>query len=166
MAAASDRSLYPHKNMTNYHGQIEKIEAGDYVYHVTDGGEIVCAYVERIDGDFLELAFSESGFACALVSTCYRDSPIKNTKKNMKSTQQIANAIARKNGANIATSIVFADIPDGTVTNHVKYGYFKNTTGERVSNAYRRNFGWKNTSYRPAVCEVTLPLPFVPRGTI
>lgn len=83
----------------------------------------------------------------------------------MKTTQQIANSIARKNGANIATSILFADIPEGRVTNHVKFGYYKNTTGERVSNAYRRKFGWKNTSYHAAVCEVTLPLAFVPCGT-
>jgi len=84
----------------------------------------------------------------------------------MKTLQQTANSIARKRGANIATSILFADIPEGKVTNHVAYGYYKNTTGERVSNAYRRNFGWKNTSYHAAVCEVTLPLSFVPRGTI
>ena len=80
----------------------------------------------------------------------------------MKTTQQIANSIARKNGASIATSIIFADIPQGKVTNRVEFGYFKHTTGERVSNAYRRNFGWKNTSYRPAACEVTLPLVFAP----
>ena len=83
----------------------------------------------------------------------------------MKTTQQIDNSIARKNGANTATSIVFADIAEGRITNRVKFGYYKNTTGERVSNAYRRKFGWKNTSYHAAVCEVTLPLAFVPRGT-
>ena len=85
----------------------------------------------------------------------------------MKTLQQIANAIARKSGANIATSIIFADTPEGIVTNHVKPGYFKNTTGERVPNAYRRKFGWKNTHYGAAVCEVTLPLALdVPCGTI
>ena len=85
----------------------------------------------------------------------------------MKTLQQIANSIARKNGANIATSIIFANIPEGLVTKHVKYGYFKNTTGERVPNAYRRKFGWKNTHYGAAVCEVTLPLALnVLRGTI
>ena len=84
----------------------------------------------------------------------------------MKTTQQIANSVARKNGANIATSIIFANIPEGKVTNHVKFGFYKNTTGERVPNAYRRKFGWKNTHYKAAICEVTLPLAFVPRGTI
>lgn len=59
--------------MRNYHKQEEKIEAGEYVYHVTDKGKIVRAYVERVDGDLLELAFSDSEFGCELGSTCYRD---------------------------------------------------------------------------------------------
>jgi hypothetical protein len=60
-------------NMKNYHGKKEKIEAGDYVCHVTDQGEIFRAYVERVDGEILELAFSDSEFGCELISTCYRD---------------------------------------------------------------------------------------------
>ena len=93
--------------------------------------------------------------------------PLALPHKIMKTLQQVANSIARKNGANIATNIIFADIPEGIVTKHVKYGYFKNTTGERVPNAYRRKFGWKNTHYGAAVCEVTLPLALdVPRRTI
>ena len=51
--------------------QTEKIEAGGYVSHVTDAGETVRAYVERVDGDLLELAFSDSEFGCAIVSSCY-----------------------------------------------------------------------------------------------
>jgi len=57
----------------NYHGKEEKIEAGEYVCHVTDHGEIIRAYVERVDGEILELAFSDSEFGCELISTCYRD---------------------------------------------------------------------------------------------
>jgi hypothetical protein len=60
-------------SMKNYHGKEEKIEAGEYVFHVTDQGEIVRAYVERVDGEILELAFSDSEFGCELISTCFRD---------------------------------------------------------------------------------------------
>ena len=59
--------------MKNYHGQEEKIEAGEYVFHVTDKGQIVRAYVDRVEGDILELAFSDSEFGCEWISTCYRD---------------------------------------------------------------------------------------------
>ena len=59
--------------MKNYHGEEEKIVAGEYVSHVTDEGQIVRAYVDRVDGDLLELAFSDSEFGCELISTCYRD---------------------------------------------------------------------------------------------
>ena len=59
--------------MKNYHKQEEKIEAGEYVLHVTDQGRIVRAYVDCVDGDLLELAFSDSEFGCELRSTCYLD---------------------------------------------------------------------------------------------
>ena len=61
------------KRMKNYHGKEEKIEGGEYVFHVTDQGEIVRAHVDRVDGEILELAFSDYTFGCELFSTCYRD---------------------------------------------------------------------------------------------
>jgi|WetSurMetagenome_2_1015567.scaffolds.fasta_scaffold526152_1 hypothetical protein len=35
------------------------------------------------------------------------------------------------------------------------FGYRKCTTGEYVSNAYRQNFGWKNTYYQNAQLAIT-----------
>ena len=63
-------------------------------------------------------------------------------------TQQKANSIARQAGFGRATKVVMGDCD--TVVNHVFYGYRKRSTGEYVSNAYRTNFGWKNTYYQSA----------------
>jgi len=68
--------------------------------------------------------------------------------------QRRANIIARKQGHGIATYICFGD--EDKVIDHISYGYRKETTGEYVSNAYRSNFGWKNTYYQPALTTVQL----------
>jgi hypothetical protein len=59
--------------------------------------------------------------------------------------QKRANIIARRNGYGKATKIVLG--AENKVVKHRRYGYVKNTTGEYVPNAYRNNFGWKNTHY-------------------
>lgn len=59
--------------------------------------------------------------------------------------QKHANQIARQAGYGQATKITLGT-RDG-VLSHSRHGYYKYTTGERVSNAYRANFGWKNTDY-------------------
>lgn len=59
--------------MKNYHGQREIITAGDYVMHVTDSGKICRAYVQRTDGDLLELQFSDEDYGCELKSSCWKD---------------------------------------------------------------------------------------------
>ena len=74
-------------------------------------------------------------------------------------TQKIANVFARKYGYGRATKVTF----DPTLSDHklgevVQGGYRKNTTGEYVPNAYRSNFGWKNTYYQHVVCEVILAM--------
>ncbi len=56
-----------------------------------------------------------------------------------------ANSIARKNGFEKATEIVFGH--KDVVLSHVRPGYRKNTTGEYVPKKYLTNFGWKNTYY-------------------
>ena len=65
-----------------------------------------------------------------------------------------ANAIARANGYGAATTVLLGD--RDAVIDHTPYGYRKHTTGEYVSNAYRRNFGWKNTYYQRAQTTVCL----------
>ena len=62
--------------------------------------------------------------------------------------QKKANIIAREHGYGSATKIILGTTD--LVISHSRYGYYKDTTGERVSNAYRNNFGWKNTHYRAA----------------
>lgn len=62
--------------------------------------------------------------------------------------QRHANIIARKAGHGRATKVVLGT--HDRVVHHTPYGYRKYTTGEYVSNAYRANFGWKNTYYQCA----------------
>lgn len=62
--------------------------------------------------------------------------------------QKKANAIARKAGYGRATKIVLGD--EDRIIERTCPGYRKNTTDEYVSNAYRSNFGWKNTYYQAA----------------
>lgn len=71
--------------------------------------------------------------------------------------QLIANKIARKYGTNAATQIIINrsfKSGDGKVKEYTRYGWRKYTTGEYVPNAYRNNFGWKNTYYQCAECVV------------
>lgn len=70
------------------------------------------------------------------------------TRKPIKT----ANQIAREFGMNRATSIVVGT--DSKVIDYTRYGYRKYTTGEYVPNKYRSNFGWKNTYYQCAECDV------------
>lgn len=73
-------------------------------------------------------------------------------------TQSWANAIARKFGYGVATEVVVdPTLTTPCVLKRVSYGYRKVTTGEYVPNAYRQNFGWKNTYYQPAITVIGLP---------
>ena len=69
-----------------------------------------------------------------------------------RATQRKANAIARAAGYGKATHIIYGDTEG--VIHHTPYGYRKSTTGEYVPNAYRSNFGWKNTYYQYAITVV------------
>jgi len=80
-----------------------------------------------------------------------------NTEKTMK-IQKLANSFARKNGYGKATKITISETAtELAIGETVSYGYRKHTTDEYVSNAYRTKFGWKNTYYQAAVCEVIIP---------
>ena len=59
-----------------------------------------------------------------------------------------ANRVARNSGFGSATDVVLGN--DNQVVAAYRYGYRKCTTGEYVPNAYRANFGWKNTYYQKA----------------
>jgi len=76
----------------------------------------------------------------------------------MKTLQQIANSIARKQGAHRATEIVLGD--QDKVISYTPYGYRKYSNDEYVSNAYRNKFGWKNTYYQHAECVVMVNASF------
>ena len=65
-----------------------------------------------------------------------------------------ANAFARRVGRGSATSITFGD--EDKFLGYTRCGYRKTTTGEYVSNAYRAKFGWKNTYYQHAECDIQL----------
>lgn len=62
--------------------------------------------------------------------------------------QRQANAIARQHGHGTATEVRLGK--EDRVVSHIRYGYRKCTTGQYVPNAYRNNFGWKNTYYQNA----------------
>lgn len=79
-------------------------------------------------------------------------------QKTKEEIQKLANIEARKHGYGKATEIKY----DGRLTSakfvsHTDYGYRKYTTGEYVPNAYRANFGWKNTYYQAAETTITVP---------
>jgi len=79
----------------------------------------------------------------------------------MKNLQQIANSFARTQGWGRATKISFDDkITEPKLGKTVEYGFRKKTTGQYVPKAYLNNFGWKNTYYQHAVCEVVLPASY------
>lgn len=67
---------------------------------------------------------------------------------HVKEYYRLANSIARASGYGRATKIIRGK--ESGVVVRVDCGYRKNTTGEYVSNAYRKNFGWKNTYYQQA----------------
>jgi hypothetical protein len=79
------------------------------------------------------------------------------TTRHTTDAQRIANSIARQHGSGKATTIIrdrrFKP-GSGIVAKQEDYCWRKNTTGERVPNSYRSNFGWKNTHYSPAHCTV------------
>ncbi len=74
-----------------------------------------------------------------------------------KTAQQYANAFARSEGYGKATGIKAIPGKGPVIVEAKQPGYVKNTTGEYVPNAYRTNFGWKNTHYQPLVCIVGIP---------
>jgi hypothetical protein len=71
--------------------------------------------------------------------------------------QKLANSCARKHGCGRATNIVFDNVDEPVVVEHVRFGHRKHTTGEYVPNAYLKKFGWKNTYYQHARTTVALP---------
>ena len=68
--------------------------------------------------------------------------------------QKRANIIARASGFGRATKIVHG--AKNRILSSVACGYRKFTTGDYVSWAYRKSFGWKNTYYQKAECVVQL----------
>lgn len=68
--------------------------------------------------------------------------------------QRRANAVARRSGYGKATTVVIGT--RDRVLSHTPYGYRKKTTGQYVPNAYRSNFGWRNTYYQPAATTVEI----------
>ena len=68
--------------------------------------------------------------------------------------QRRANSIARKYGRNRATEVILGT--EDRMAEYLPFGYRKYTTGQYVPNAYRRNFGWKNTYYQHAKVVVEL----------
>jgi hypothetical protein len=68
--------------------------------------------------------------------------------------QKQANIVARNNGYGKADVFVIGD--ENKIIKHISYGYRKYTTGEYVPNAYRNNFGWKNTYYQSAYTKVMI----------
>jgi hypothetical protein len=74
-----------------------------------------------------------------------------------RTLQQFANAFARSEGMGKATEVVPAVGDKTEIIRTVECGYRKITTGEYVPNAYRNNFGWKNTYYQSLVCVVAVP---------
>lgn len=82
--------------------------------------------------------------------------------RSEKRIQKFANAFARQHGWGRATEITISNkITEPEIGETQHFGWRKNTTGEYVSNAYRQNFGWKNTFYQPAQCEVIIPKSIV-----
>ena len=77
------------------------------------------------------------------------------TQENL---QFAANSFARKNGHGRATKITMsATVTAPMIGETTRYGYRKKTTGQYVPNKYRSNYGWKNTYYQAAKCEVIMP---------
>lgn len=79
---------------------------------------------------------------------------MKNTRDLKREQQKLANSVARKFSYGKACEFQWGD--SDKVVSHVPYGYRKKTTHEYVPNAYRNNFGWKNTYYQKAETVVQL----------
>jgi hypothetical protein len=73
--------------------------------------------------------------------------------------QKLANSISRRNGYGRADSYKFG-IEDKVIS-HTRYGYRKTSNGQYVSNAYRKNFGWKNTYYQEAITVVQISITHI-----
>lgn len=74
-----------------------------------------------------------------------------------KDIQRVANRAARDLGFGRANEIVIIEGSKPKILSRVDYGWRKITTDEYVPNAYRNNFGWKNTYYQPAWTVIGLP---------
>ena len=66
----------------------------------------------------------------------------------------LANRIARENGHSKVTKIV--RLGYSGIVETVRSGYRKYSDGSYVNGRYRKNFGWKNTYYQPAICIVSI----------
>jgi len=87
-------------------------------------------------------------------------------KMKRQTVQQWANSYARRQGRGTATDLTVALGGDRVkVVESWHPGWRKYTTGEYVSNAYRNNFGWKNTYYQHAVFELEIPFSFIAHCT-
>jgi len=76
-------------------------------------------------------------------------------KSVLKEIQTTANAVAREFGQGMATDLVPGEKLE--VVDYTTYGYRKYSDDSYVSNAYRDNFGWKNTYYQNSLTTVSLP---------
>lgn len=78
--------------------------------------------------------------------------------------KSMVKTVLRREGTNWqALNKVYFAPASGTTISHTRRGYRKNTTGEYVSHAYRRNFGWKNTFYQSSDLRITLSVPAINR---
>ena len=71
------------------------------------------------------------------------------TLEQFRAARKRAASFARHHGCKMTQFEISETKPTGIVE-RTEYGYRKYTTGEYVSNAYRRNFGWRNTYYQEA----------------
>ena len=78
------------------------------------------------------------------------------TIKAYKTLSSYLNAYVRENGGSTFTGFVIGETL--AVRHHQRSGYRKHTTGQYVPNAYRANFGWKNTYYQNAEWVVEVPI--------
>ena len=68
--------------------------------------------------------------------------------------QMKGNKVARSYGCGFATKVMIGK--ENKLLKRTEPGYRKKTTGEYVSKAYLKNFGWKNTYYQCAITEVEI----------
>lgn len=76
--------------------------------------------------------------------------------KHYKTLKQYLNAFARENKYGFYTHIIPGEKLQ--IIKRLPAGYRKYTTGEYVPNAYRANFGWKNTYYQHAITKIEVPI--------